>query len=321
VSGRSRGGGVCGECAALWSLRCAGGRSRSRSRKGRAAVRESRDGIGNLEVGARARASSNTQGRTIVSSTWTCFRNRDCSVQRRRDGRRVGRRVGGGNGWLQSPLAMERERRFVPTFGCRRGTGTRSDSTTVTLEPSSRGRAGGRNMVGWCWCCRGVECLAGMRSSSAMFGAIRRPLLTPTFSFHMRDSTLFTRPAAFGARCVKARAMRPGPSRLRRSLSSQQQRAAFVFSPSGMLELHLAAPPGLLIVRHHSAPPTNMPRSASQPHPTLLRHSHAYANDDVAIATRLCSVSTNYVRPVSTVINFAHKFQTVQQGCLASAVR
>jgi hypothetical protein len=209
----------------------------------------------------------------------------------------------------------------VPTFGCRRGTGTRSDSTTVTLEPSSRGRAGGRNMVGWCWCCRGVECLAGMRSSSAMFGAIRRPLLTPTFSFHMRDSTLFTRPAAFGARCVKARAMRPGPSRLRRSLSSQQQRAAFVFSPSGMLELHLAAPPGLLIVRHHSAPPTNMPRSASQPHPTLLRHSHAYANDDVAIATRLCSVSTNYVRPVSTVIHFAHKFQTVQQGCLASAVR
>jgi hypothetical protein len=188
-------------------LRCAGGRSRSRSREGRAAVRESRDGIGNLEVGARARASSNTQGRTIVSSTWTCFRNRDCSVQRRRGGRRVGRRVGGGNGWLQSPLAMERERRFVPTFGCRRGTGTRSDSTTVTLEPSSRGRAGGRNMVGWCWCCRGVECLAGMRSSSAMFGAIRRPLLTPTFSFHMRDSTLFTRPAAFGARCVKARAI------------------------------------------------------------------------------------------------------------------
>jgi hypothetical protein len=57
-------------------------------------------------------------------------------------------RVGQGDGWLQSPLAMERERRIVPLFGCRRDTATRPYHHKETLKLSSKGREGGRNIVG-----------------------------------------------------------------------------------------------------------------------------------------------------------------------------
>jgi hypothetical protein len=59
-----------------------------------------------------------------------------------------GRRVGQGAGRLQSPLAMERERRIVSTCGCRRDTGTRPYGSTETLEPSSSGRESSRDFVG-----------------------------------------------------------------------------------------------------------------------------------------------------------------------------
>jgi hypothetical protein len=90
---------------------------------------------------------------------------------------------------------------------------------------------------------------------------------------------------------ARTKCTRAPPDAASSCLPPQPQPAAFVVNSLGMLELYLAAPPGLLIARHHSAPPSP-DRRLNPIRCCYAIATHMRRKSDVVIVTCLCSVSS-----------------------------